>query len=443
MAGIAGIARENASGIVARMLGRIAHRGGGVREIASWPEATLGAARAPSPTAPGLKRSRAAEDGPGFGHAASARFAGRRLVLERDPLGVAPLYFGHARDGALCFASEVKALLEATDDVRAFPPGGRLEGDRLTLRRRRRRRPLGDPPGVIAARLRRHLEAAVRRRIAGETCGAWLSGGLDSSAMAALARPCVRRLHTFAAGFPGAPDLGYARAMAAALGAVHHEIIVGTRDLLRILPETIYHLESFDALLVRSSLTHYLAARAAADHVGDVFSGEGADELFAGYAYLRTLAPAALADELEALVGRLHCTALQRVDRCAAAHGLRAHIAFLDPGVVDYALRIPAALKRRGGVEKWILREALRGLLPEAVRTRTKAKFWQGAGVSTRLADQAERRVSARDFRRERVLPNGWTLGSREELMYYRLFRERFGACRSLDWMGRTPPHAG
>jgi asparagine synthase (glutamine-hydrolysing) len=160
--------------------------------------------------------------------------------------------------------------------------------------------------------------------------------------------------------------------------------------------------------------------------------------LFAGYEYLKQVPQAQLSAELLDITGRLHNTALQRVDRCAAAHGIVAHTCFLDPPVVDLALGIPVELRLRGTVEKWILRQALKGLLPACVLERPKSKFWQGAGVGELLAEHAERNISDNDFRQERQLPNGWSLNSKEELLCYRLFRERLGELGDLSWMGRT-----
>ena len=168
--------------------------------------------------------------------------------------------------------------------------------------------------------------------------------------------------------------------------------------MLAVLPEVIYHLESFDALLVRSSITNYLVAQAASDYVPAVFSGEGGDELFAGYEYLKSLEPEVLPDELIDITGRLHNTALQRVDRCAAAHGTLAHVAFLDPDVAAYALQIPIEYKLRDGIEKWILRRAMDGALPERVLNRTKAKFWAGAGVGDLLARYADAEITELTF---------------------------------------------
>jgi asparagine synthase (glutamine-hydrolysing) len=293
----------------------------------------------------------------------------------------------------------------------------------------------------IASELRLRLEQAVCRRIDGDVMGSWLSGGLDSSAMVALARPHVRQLHTFAGGLSAAPDLAFAQQVADYLGTEHHEVVVTLEELLEALPLVIYHLESFDALLVRSSITNYLVTKRAADYVGSVFSGEGADELFGGYAYLKALDEDQLPDELVDITRRLSNTALQRVDRSASSHGLVAHVAFLDSDVVDFALRIPPELKLRRDdevTEKWILRQALVNALPDEVVWRRKAKFWQGAGVGELLAQYAEAQVTDEDFKRQRALPSGWTLNTKEELMYYRIFKEHFGELRDLSWMGRT-----
>ena len=111
---------------------------------------------------------------------------------------------------------------------------------------------------------------------------------------------------------------------------------------------------------------------------------------------------------------------------------------FLDPAVVDYAMRIPPDLKLHDGVEKWILRKAMDGMLPESVLDRTKAKFWEGAGVGEQLSRHAEDQISDSEFARERHLPNGEVLNTKEELMNYRVFREMFGDFDDLSWMGRT-----
>jgi asparagine synthase (glutamine-hydrolysing) len=178
------------------------------------------------------------------------------------------------------------------------------------------------------------------------------------------------------------------------------------------------------------------------DYVGMVLSGEGGDELFAGYDYIKDLPTKEIPDELEDIIMRLHNTALQRVDRSAQAHGVVPFVPFTDSEVVEYALSIPPEYKvyRNGGdpIEKWILRKAVEDTVPENVLWRPKAKFWQGAGVQELLSEHAEATISDAEFKRERKLLNGWTLHTKEELMYYRIFKEHFGDLHGLEWMGRT-----
>ncbi len=441
MSGIAGIADSGRRDQVERMLTKIAHRGPAGRVVVDVEGATLGLlwTKAQEDSAAILRERNAAADDAGEGHLAEAVVVDGKTILTRDRIGVAPLYYGHTEDGALCFASEVKAMLEVTREPYEMPPGYVLEAGRLRpYFELRAQKPLDDPPGAIAKELRSRLETSVEKSSGKDGVGSWLSGGLDSSTMAALARTHMHTLHTFAIGFEGAPDVRYAREVAAFIGSEHHELVVTLDDLLKALPEVIYHLESFDALLVRSTITNYLVSKMASEHVSAVFTGEGGDELFAGYEYLKSLAPSSLSGELIDIMNRLHNTALQRVDRSASAWGMVAHVGFLNPDVVDYALRIPVTYKLRDGIEKWILRRAMEGVLPENVLKRAKAKFWEGAGVGELLHRYAESQISDAEFARQRTLPNGWELNSKEELMYYRIFQGHFGDLADLSWMGRT-----
>lgn len=440
MPGIAVIAEAGRSAEVRRMLDAMAFRGRGLLRILETEGATAGAVWAPLQPHIFKPERRLVQDFADDGRFARVRVIDGKVTAWRDPLGAVPLYWGRTGGGVLCFASEVKGLLTVTEDVREFPPGHRYDGAKLEryFDMRRRGPLLADPPDVIAEELRRRLDSAVQKCIGNGVLGCWLSGGLDSSALAALAQPYVLALSTFAGGLPGAPDLAFAREAANHLGTVHREVILRPEDMLRALPEVIAHLESFDALLVRSSVMNYLVAKEASNYVSAVLSGEAGDELFAGYEYLKTIPREGLADELIDIAERLHNTALQRVDRCASAHGLLVHTPFLDPAVINYAPRIPVEHKIRDGQEKWILRRAVAALLPPSVFNRPKVKFWQGTGVGDRLADHAEQTITDADFRSERRLPNGWTLNTKEELLYYRLFREQFGRAGDLSWMGRT-----
>lgn len=441
MSGIVGIGSSGKLEEIKKMLNKISYRGTDGMKTVETPHASLGIVWTVSQDkdSEGIERHGMVRDSTGDGHFAEAKTMGKKLILKRDGLGVAPLYYGKTNSGEICFASEVKALMEVTTDINELKPGHTFDGERSEAYfELKKQTPLDGSPPEMAQELRRRLTESVKKCINMDVMGSWLSGGLDSSVLASLARPHLRILHTFAAGVQGAPDLEYASEVAGFIKARHHEVEVNLEQMLDVLPNVIYNLESFDALLVRSSITNYLVGKMASDYVSDVFSGEGGDELFAGYEYLKSIPSSLLGDELIDITSRLHNTALQRVDRCASAHGTVAHTAFLDPWVVDFAIRIPVEYKIKDSVEKWILREAINVSLPERVLNRKKAKFWEGAGVRTLLAQYAETHISDTDFNRERTLENEWTLDSKEELMYYRIFREYFGRLADLSWMGRT-----
>lgn len=443
MSAIAGVTIPDSTPLVQEILGSLRHRGKRSQTVFSTPRVTMGVAWSSEvhTDKEEILRQLIVSDSPGFGHEARA-FADSegKLILERDPWGVVPLYIAYLKEGQIAFASEVKALTDLSQKIQEILPGTRWrDGQTYPILSSSAQIPTPSDLTSGAALLHQSLTRAVTGRIHTDKIGSWLSGGLDSSYVAALASQSVNKLHTFAAGLTGSSDLTFAQIMADHIKSEHHSLEFTFQDLIEVLPDVIFHLESFDALLVRSSLTHYLAARAASDYVDQVFSGEGADELFAGYDYLASIPLPSLQAELDSLVASLHNTALQRVDRCAGAFGLTAHIPFLDPGIVQLAQQIPVEWKRRAGVGKWILREAAKTVLPEAILRRPKAKFWEGAGVGQLLAEHADKHISDGDFKRERLLPNGWILNSKEELFYYRIFKERLGLFENLDWMGRTP----
>lgn len=423
------------------MLGVIPYRGRQSKEIFEIEGITLGIITSGRKSESGQlsEPQKRVADEAGNGHLAEALVRKGALELVRDELGVAPLYYDIDQDETVYFASEVKALLAIKRNVTELYAGHRLV-DNLQQQyyQLQRKEPLPDNAENLAQELRTRLIQSIKGVITDNPIGSWLSGGLDSSTIAALARPYCTEFHTFVAGLSGAKDLEYSREVASYIGSTHHEVILTLQDLIKALPEVIYHLESFDALLVRSSITNYLVAKAASDYVAEVFSGEGGDELFAGYEYLKSLSPEELDNELITITGNLHNTALQRVDRCSAAHGTTAHVVFADPNVFEFALKIPVIYKLYDGVEKWILRKAMTGLLPHRVLNRRKAKFWEGAGVNDVVSDYVEMKISDGDFTHERVLTNGWILKTKEELYYYRIFKEHFGEMHNLDWMGRS-----
>jgi len=441
MAGIAGILKQGHQKLVTSMLGTISHRGSHGKAVFDYDNATIGMVWAEDEEHRVLADQRKGifSDGPGFGHKVEVSNPSHQWQITRDELGVVPMYYTYTNKGTLCFASEVKALMDISSGIFEILPGFTIT-DSVKNRdfQPKKRVIIQNEAEAVASDLLNLLTMTITRRISSDSMGAWLSGGLDSSTIATLAKPWIKDFHTFAGGLRNAPDLKFARELASHIHSTHHEVIIDFKDMLRVLPRVIYHLESFDALLVRSGIINYLVADRASGYVGEVFSGEVGDELFAGYQYLKSIRIENIDQELSDITGRLHNTALQRVDRCSAAHGLRAHVVFADPGFVDFALRIPATFKIKDGIEKWILRKAMEGMMPESVLWRPKAKFWEGAGVESLFADYANKKVSDKDFSQERLLHNGWILHTKEELFYYRIFCDHFGELDNLDWMGRT-----
>ena len=377
------------------------------------------------------------------GEFALALVDGDRMFLARDRLGIRPLYYGF-KEGDLIFASEIKALLDQVETVHEFPPGNFLSTnwgmypyqpyfpDPVQL----------DGASLSARQLADHLREAVRRSLPqGVEIGVWLSGGVDSSVIAALARPFVERLYTFSAGVEGAPDLEYARLVAEHIGAEHHELVYGLDEMVAVIEKVVVNLESFDAPLVHSAISNYLVSKIASDYVPFVLSGEGGDELFAGYAYQKACqGEVELTLSIQEAIASLHNTALQRVDRSASIHNCGVAAPFLNPDVVRFALAIPARWMIRGpqSTDKWPLRQGLADALPEEVIWRGKSKFWQGSGTGALLSQYAREKVPDEEFLQGRDLGNGDQLNSKEEFLYYQIFREYFHDKIPLKEIGRT-----
>jgi asparagine synthase (glutamine-hydrolysing) len=365
------------------------------------------------------------------------------FLLARDRLGIRPLYYGFY-DGVLCFASEIKGLVDLVDEVLEFPLGHFLLSHWGLFPYEPYFPKSIQLDGAIdsAERLSEYLETAVKRAIRGKTeVGVWLSGGVDSSVVAALARPFVDRLYTFSAGVDGAPDIEYARLVAENIGAVHHERLYTLQEMQAVVENVIYHLEAFDAPLVRSSIANYLVSELTADYVKFVLCGEGGDELFAGYAYQKSYnSEVELTLSVQESIASLHNSALQRIDRSASAHSIGSAVPFLDPDVVRYALAVPARWKIRGpqSIEKWPLRQGLAHTLPDEIIWRGKSKFWEGAGSGEMMAEVAEIEISDEEFLAKRELGNGEQLHSKEELRYYEIFKHFYGDKVPLHQVWRT-----
>ena len=381
---------------------------------------------------------------------AFAIISGDELLLARDPLGIKPLYLGTKGD-TLYFASEVKALSQLTDDIREFPPGHWYHsklgwrcyyelGDRIQTVK-----PIAPSEDEALPFVRDTLRQAVHKRLMSDVpLGVSLSGGLDSSIVSLLACEGLEQLNSFTVGVEGSPDLAAARAVARFLGTKHHEFVYTVQDIQAVLPEVIYYLESFDLALVRSAVPNYFLARLASEQVKVLLTGEGADELYAGYTYLGAFdEPEALQSELVYITASLHNTNLQRADRMSMAHGLEARVPFLDVKSVALALSLSAGwkLQKEDRPEKALLRRAFAGNLPEEIVNRPKQKFSQGAGSSAMMAQWAKEAIGDAEFASERErLERDWNyqLPNKEALYYYQILRQFYRDEWILLGMGRS-----
>jgi asparagine synthase (glutamine-hydrolysing) len=368
-------------------------------------------------------------DGPAFLEQLNGIFAfvlwdARRghYLIARDPIGVMPLYYGRDDDGMLWVASELKAIESQCVQVQAFPPGHCLDsrvGELVHWYQPAWRDLEHADRRADAADLRAALEAAVHRQLMCDVpYGVLLSGGLDSSLVAAIAQRYADRriesddqeaawwprLHSFAIGLDGSPDLAAAQVAARAIGTQHHEFRYTIDEGLDALDDVIRHIETFDVTTIRASTPMFLLARRIkAMGIKMVLSGEGADEIFGGYLYFHK-APDAGAFHAETVrkIDKLHLFDCLRANKSMAAWGVEARVPFLDLEFIDHAMHMDPAAKMAGPgrPEKAILREAGEGLLPDEILWRQKEQFSDGVGYGwiDALKDFAEAQVSDREL---------------------------------------------
>jgi asparagine synthase (glutamine-hydrolysing) len=377
--------------------------------------------------------------------------AAQRYLIARDPIGVCPLYWGHDREGRTCVASEMKALVGICADVSPFPPGHVYDSASGELQRYYHKpwRDYGHTRGheVAAPALREAFEQAVHRQLMTDVpYGVLLSGGLDSSLVAACAARFARervedddrseawwpRLHSFAIGLDGSPDLAAAQIAADALGTVHHGFVYTFWEGLDALPEVIRHIETYDVTTIRAATPMYLLARRIkAMGVKMVLSGEGSDELFGGYLYFHK-APSAEAfhEETVRKLDALHSYDCLRANKAMMAWGVEARVPFLDLEFIDVAMGMDAKHKMagQGRIEKAVLREAFQGALPDAILWRQKEQFSDGVGYGwiDGLKAHAEQAISDREFTAAAARYPFNTPATKEAYLYRRIFEQHF-----------------
>ncbi|MDE5437249.1 asparagine synthase B [Elizabethkingia meningoseptica] len=373
-------------------------------------------------------------------------------LISRDHMGIIPLYRGWDAHGNFYVASELKALEGICNKIEEFKPGHLLysedgeEYQQWYARDWESFDAVKDNPTAIAA-LRKGLEDAVHRQLMSDVpYGVLLSGGLDSTIIAAITAKFASkriesgdtqeawypRLHSFAVGLEGSPDLAAARKAADHIGSVHHEIKYTIQEGLDAIRDVIYHLETYDVTTIRASTPMYLLARVIKSMgIKMVLSGEGSDELFGGYLYFHK-APNAQAfhEENVRKLGKLHLYDCLRANKSLMAWGIEGRVPFLDKEFMDIAMTINPQDKMvtPERMEKWVLRKAFEDILPESIAWRQKEQFSDGVGYGwiDTLKQIAEDEVSDEMMANAKYRFPINTPMSKEEYRYRSIFSELF-----------------
>lgn len=375
------------------------------------------------------------------------------FLIGRDPIGVIPLYIGSDNDGKVYVASELKALEGQCDNFEPFLPGHFFSSKTMKMEKYYKRdwmesTPLvGETEGGAAEEIRQSLRSAVKRQLMSDVPYAvLLSGGLDSSVISAIAQSYAEhrieddsttkawwpRLHSFAVGLKGAPDLAKAKLVADHIGTVHHEINYTIQEGLDAIRDVIYFIETYDVTTVRASTPMYLLARVIKSMgIKMVLSGEGADEIFGGYLYFHK-APSADEFHKETVrkLSKLHLYDCLRANKSLSAWGIEGRVPFLDKEFLDVAMRIDPAIKMCPGktMEKKVVREAFHDMLPEEIVWRQKEQFSDGVGYSwidtlkKITSDQVSDEQMAHAAERFPINPPQ----NKEEYYYRSIFAEHF-----------------
>lgn len=382
------------------------------------------------------------------------------FLIARDPIGVIPLYIGYDDDGKLYLASELKALEGQCDRYEPFLPGhyywSREPGMKRYYKRDWFSYDAVKDNAASVTDIHDALEAAVKRQLMSDVpYGVLLSGGLDSSVISAIAekfserriedddkeRAWWPRLHSFAVGLKGAPDLAKAKLVADYIGTVHHEINYTIQEGLDAIRDVIYFIETYDVTTVRASTPMYLLARVIKSMgIKMVLSGEGADEIFGGYLYFhKAPSPKAFHEETVRKLSKLYMYDCLRANKSLSAWGVEGRVPFLDKEFLDVAMRTNPEAKMCPGktIEKRIVREAFANMLPDEVAWRQKEQFSDGVGYSwidtlkKITSDQVRDEQMAHAAERFPINPPR----NKEEYYYRSIFAEHFpsdSAARSV-----------
>jgi len=388
------------------------------------------------------------------------------FFIARDHIGINPLYWGRDGEGTLYIASEMKALYDLCVKIEVFPPGHYYKGSEGKLVKWYKpgcgRPRLHSQKPVDFEELREALIAAVKRQLMCDVpYGLLISGGVDSSLIAAIAakyaerrvetngteRAWWPRIHSFSVGLAEAPDTRYAKMVARHIGSEHHELVFTIQEAIDALSDVIYHLETFDVTTIRAGTPMYLMSRKIkAMGIKMILSGEGSDEIFGGYLYFHK-APNRVEfhEELVRKLSMLHLYDCLRANKMPAAWGLEARVPFLDPEFLEVAMNIDPADKMiragEGRMEKYILRKAFDGWIPDEILWRQKEQFSDGVGYSwiDSLKAFAEKEVSDSAMANAAYRFPTKTPPTKEAYLYRSIYEEHFKNPSAVDLVPDGP----
>ena len=359
---------------------------------------------------------------------------GDNVYMARDRIGVRPLYEGVIQNSnELAVASVAKCLTHFCDNVRQIEPGiliyNNITKQKIFTKYTFDIREIKDP---VYDKIRDTLINSVKKRLMSDRpIGCLLSGGLDSSLVTSILCKLLgpKNVRTYSIGMENSTDLKYAKKVADYLGTSHTEVLFTPEEGLEIIPEVIYALESYDITTIRASVGMYLISKYISENTSDkvIFSGEGSDELLAGYLYFH-FAPSTeeLYKEGRRLVDDLYLYDVLRADRTVSVHGLELRVPFLDKDFVDLSLSLTGVQKMpKHKYEKYILRYAFKDhYLPEEVLWRRKEGFSDGvSSVKTPwfklIQDHASKFVSDEEFNKSSFL-------NKEAMWYKKIYNSYF-----------------
>ena len=390
------------------------------------------------------------------------------VYAARDPYGVRPAFVGYEKSGGILIASEAKAIPDSCERITPFEPGTWWSSENKNTFNHFAKKAYNIDFSLkeedILKEIRRRLVSSVEKRMMSEReVGCLLSGGLDSSLIAALVcrlskgfrliddewilkeNPISYPIKTFSIGMEGSPDLFFAEKVAKFIGSEHYNVMLGEEEFIGAIPEVVYNIESYDTTTVRASVGNYLVSKFIRDNSDCkvVFNGDGSDEVCCGYVYnINAPSDTDLHAESERLVRELYLFDVLRSDRSISSNGLEPRTPFLDKYFVEYYMSIDPSLKRfnkEDKMEKFLLRKAFEkdDLLPEDVLWRHKCAFSDGVSSAksswhTTLKRHVDTLISDEEFDEKKNVIEHCKPLLKESYYYRKLYNESYEHCQNL-----------